>query len=214
MGKRAAGTRCLECGEPITVQRFRLHPECSSVRRNRRKRERRAAQPSEKKLFACKFCKKLTERLCKTQTTCRSPDCKRELQKIRDERRTDRGPTLSPDVSCAVCGGVVSRRSPTHRLCDKKSCHLERRSLLQRTRRKQLGYKHWNQCPVCEDLVKDARKTYHPDCWRQLRNDKKRVDRNKKRILAKKIKADRRRKPQGKRISRRMEEMMSVNIGA
>lgn len=50
-----------------------------------------------------------------------------------------------------------------------------------------MAHKHWNPCPVCEETVKDTRKTYHPECRRQLRNDKKRVERKKEKLRREKL---------------------------
>ncbi len=194
MGKRPPGTRCLECNELITVQRYRLHPECSKLRRNRRKRERRAGETRPVTLIECQACGQSTERFCKTQLTCQASSCKKALQKIRDQRRDDRGPTLSPTVVCEVCGDEVPRRSPTHVMCDKKECHSARSAFLQRENRRIRAARRWKPCPVCDDVVKDTLKTYHPACRRQLKNDKRRLARVRGEALVEKAEAVARRR--------------------
>lgn len=187
MPKRPPGALCLECGEPITQKRFRLHPACARERRNRRKRERRAANPHEYELFECESCGDQTERHYKTQRTCSKRACKAYLQRLRDERRTDRGPSASPTVTCEVCGDVVPRRSGTQILCGKKACSRIRSAFNQRENRRVMARKHWNDCPVCDKVVKDTRKTYHPECRKELRNEKRRVERSREKMRQKKL---------------------------
>lgn len=198
MPKRPPGFRCLECREVITEQRFRLHPECAQSRRNRLKRERRAADPHVYETFKCESCGELADRLCETQRTCQKVECKQYLQRIRDERRTDRGPTLSPTIFCEVCGDEQPRRSPTHILCDQPECHRIRSAFNQRENRRLMAHRHWNSCPVCEETVKDTRKTYHPECRRQLRNDKKRVARRREMLRREKQQQLQNKKPRSK----------------
>jgi hypothetical protein len=127
--------------------------------------------------------------------TCQKVACKKYLQRLRDERRTDRGPTLSPTIICEICGDEQPRRSPSHILCDKEECHRIRNVFNQRENRRLMAYKKWKPCPVCDELVKDTRKTYHPECRKQLRNDKKRVKRRKEKIQRLKLEKLRKSQP-------------------
>ena len=168
-------------------------------RRNRRKREKRAANPTPVTMFPCEHCKRPTKRLCKTQRTCQRKACKVYLQTLRDQRRTDRGPTLSETVVCEICKDEVPRLSPTHILCDKEECHRTRSAFLQRENRRVMAYRKWEPCPVCDEVVEDTRKTYHPECRRQLRNDKKRFKRAQDKIRREKLKKLRESQPKPRR---------------
>lgn len=177
MGIRPPGTLCLECKEPITVQRFRVHPECDRDRKNRLKRERRASKPKVVVLFDCEVCGESTERLCRTQVTCQDRECKRALQTVRDGRRKAKKTAL-PSSKCRQCRRVFDPRAVTQFLCGRKVCALARQRWRQKRARRIKRKENPNICLLCDEAVTDgSTKEYHPECYKTIRYDDKRVRR-------------------------------------
>lgn len=188
-------TRQITCGSA----------ECKMKRDKELLRKREPLKrPKQRK--RCKFCNELYRKLSSIHETCNKPECAKKQKKARAdeafllERR--RNPKL-----CKACDlPLFKKRIRYHAEC--------RESYTKERRRMQKAIAHMKRCPICEELVKDTRRTYHPACKRRLaveKIDRKNYEENIERIRAEKAAAFKKSKPRRERRSPRMEDMKCVN---
>ena len=150
---------CSQCGKRKARVTHRqvtcLRPECV-YKQERETLLKRNPPKRTGKRPKCRFCKERFTKLSSIHVTCNKPECAKKQKAARADESYELARKRKPKL-CLECNRPIqAKRFRYHPKCRRKSA-TERR-------RMQRAIASMKRCPICDELVKDTRRSAHAAC--------------------------------------------------